>query len=115
MEISLEDVMKMACKAYHDELKQGSFYEKGIKGKLFLNIIKKLFDSFGGILGYDDFSTFFSDIIKLKNEKKKQNVNCCLTKKPVEIFMRENQNEGGLYFYTLNQIREFDLNPDSYF
>lgn len=113
MEISLYDVMKMACRAYHDELKRRSFFEKGFKKMLFFNIIKKLFESFGRILGYNnnDFDAFFSDIILLKNREKNKTPKA----KKLKMGHKENEEKYGLYYYTYSQVEEFGLNPDSYF
>ena len=101
-------------------------FEKGEKGKIFQMIIDNLFEKYAQHLGYshnqDGKHAFKSDVINAKNNIKKQKQKIysnlyCDEYEIVSLFSpvsTELIGEGDGEIFTLNQINEFGLNPESY-
>ena len=115
-----------------EELNQGYFEAKrhhleGNKDRnIFIEILKSLFDIYGDYFGYPHtsvgFSLFKSDIVRIKNRvKKTKNLAVKKTKKikdefweMVELEPIYHPREGDGEIFTIWQIANLNLNPDSY-
>lgn len=109
MDTTIADLAVELNKRYSQFLEfKLSDFEKGEKGKIFIGILKNLFDIYGERLGYSDFSDFKRDVVVAKNNLRKnkfKKVKKPKTKKP---------NEGSGQIFTEYQIENLGLNPDSY-
>ena len=102
-EIEIRDIALELNKLYSNA-KEKKDPKRGEKTKIFLSILKRLFLSYGSILGYEDLSSFKSDVVRAKNNLKRKKTGSKLFK----------PSEGDGEIFTFWQIEEFGLNPDSY-
>jgi len=101
------------------ELKKDVGFEKGEKSKIFLNILKMLYERYGDFFGYKDLSSFKSDVVLVQRRLKKVKryiFNPSIPPILLTIEKKDNTPKEGDGEVFLNwEIEEFGLNPSSYY
>ena len=117
--MGFENVLRDFNSLYREFLNKKQNFGKGEKGQKYLEILKYLFLKYGRFLGYLDLSSFRRDFVDFKKNIKK-NKNDIYTENDIkEIFSEINKEsypkEGDGEIFTISQIENFGLNPDSYY
>lgn len=89
-------------------------FEKGERSRIFNDIIRDLFNKYHEELGYENTLASLSDFMSILVRGQKSLKKSTLKEETFKTEMSEDISEGSGVIFVLNQIVEFDLNPDSY-